>query len=80
MKRARWASLAALALLAALAASPRAAAEPARLLPPAREDGLLYVALGDSTVSGAGATRPEHNFVSRLAVPRRLGSRGARLG
>jgi lysophospholipase L1-like esterase len=63
--------LAALALLAALAASPRAAAEPARLLPPAREDGLLYVALGDSTVSGAGATRPEHNFVSRLAA--RLG-------
>jgi acyl-CoA thioesterase-1 len=71
MKPARWASLAALAMLAALATSPRAAAEPARTLPLAREDGLLYVALGDSTVSGAGATRPEHNFVSRLAA--RLG-------
>jgi lysophospholipase L1-like esterase len=71
MKPARWAILAALAVLAALAASSRAAAEPARMLPLAREDGLLYVALGDSTVSGAGASRVEHNFVSRLAA--RLG-------
>jgi lysophospholipase L1-like esterase len=71
MKSARCASLAALAILAALAAGPPAAAEPARMLPLAREDGLLYVAVGDSTVSGAGASRPEHNFVSRLAA--RLG-------
>jgi acyl-CoA thioesterase I len=65
------AGLAALAVLAALAAVSWAAAEPARMLPLAREDGLLYVALGDSTVSGAGSSRPEHNFVSRLLA--RLG-------
>jgi lysophospholipase L1-like esterase len=71
MNPAGRASLAALAVLAALAAGPPAAAEPARTLPLVRDDGLLYVALGDSTVSGAGASRPEHNFVSRLLA--RLG-------
>jgi lysophospholipase L1-like esterase len=59
-------AVAALAVLAALDTGPCAAAEPPRTLPAARGDGLLYVALGDSTVAGAGATRPEHDFVSRL--------------
>jgi lysophospholipase L1-like esterase len=37
-----------------------------RRLPEDRTRPLLYVALGDSTVEGIGASRPELNYVSRL--------------
>jgi acyl-CoA thioesterase I len=38
----------------------------ARTLPADRGADVLYVALGDSTVEGIGASRPELNYVSRL--------------
>jgi acyl-CoA thioesterase I len=38
----------------------------ARTLPADRHASVLYVALGDSTVEGIGASRPELNYVSRL--------------
>ncbi len=38
----------------------------ARRLPRDRQQPLHYVALGDSTVHGVGASSPEHNYVSRL--------------
>jgi acyl-CoA thioesterase-1 len=37
-----------------------------RALPADRSAAVLYVALGDSTVEGVGATSPDRNFVSRL--------------
>lgn len=37
-----------------------------RRLPEDRTRALVYVALGDSTVEGIGASRPERNYVSRL--------------
>ncbi|MBA2254674.1 MAG: SGNH/GDSL hydrolase family protein, partial [Chloroflexi bacterium] len=37
-----------------------------RTLPRDREAELVYVALGDSTVAGVGASRPELNYVGRL--------------
>jgi lysophospholipase L1-like esterase len=37
-----------------------------RALPADRGAPVLYVALGDSTVEGVGASRPELNYVSRL--------------
>jgi len=36
------------------------------MLPKDRTDAVLYVALGDSTVEGVGATTPERNYVSRV--------------
>jgi len=38
----------------------------ARMLPADRDAAIMYVALGDSTVEGVGASRPELNYVSRL--------------
>ena len=38
----------------------------ARALPADRSAAVLYVALGDSTVEGVGATSPHHNYVSRI--------------
>jgi lysophospholipase L1-like esterase len=38
----------------------------ARLLPPQPRASLLYVALGDSTVEGIGASSPARNYVARL--------------
>lgn len=38
----------------------------ARALPADRTSAVLYVALGDSTVEGVGATSPDRNYVSRL--------------
>ena len=40
--------------------------ENVRALPADRSAAVLYVALGDSTVEGVGATSPGRNFVSRL--------------
>ena len=37
-----------------------------RALPGDRSAAVLYVALGDSTVEGVGATSPDRNYVSRL--------------
>ena len=39
---------------------------PSRMLPADHTVTLTYVALGDSTVQGIGASRPEANYVSRL--------------
>src|SRR5262249_19802483 len=38
----------------------------ARVLPADRTAAIVYVALGDSTVEGVGATSPARNYVSRL--------------
>jgi acyl-CoA thioesterase-1 len=40
--------------------------EKVRMLPKDRGTAITYVALGDSTVSGVGASSPEKNYVSRL--------------
>ena len=40
--------------------------EGARTLPVDRDAAIQYVALGDSTVEGVGATRADFNYVSRL--------------
>ena len=56
-------------VLAALGAGAIAwaAPRPARpMLPERRDRPIVYVALGDSTVEGEGATRREANYVSRL--------------
>jgi lysophospholipase L1-like esterase len=37
-----------------------------RMLPRDRDVAVLYVALGDSTVAGLGASSPQTNYVSRL--------------
>jgi acyl-CoA thioesterase I len=42
------------------------APERPRLLPSDRGEPVIYVALGDSTVAGVGASRPERNYVSLL--------------
>jgi lysophospholipase L1-like esterase len=52
--------LAVLLVAAACSASGRPA------LPVDRSTAVLYVALGDSTVEGVGASSPERNYVSRL--------------
>lgn len=57
----------ALVLLATLlAACAGGRQDAARSLPADRSSAVLYVALGDSTVEGAGATHPDRNYVSRL--------------
>ena len=55
-------------MLAALLATACATGRPesVRTLPADRSAAVLYVALGDSTVEGVGATSPGRNFVSRL--------------
>jgi lysophospholipase L1-like esterase len=59
-------AVAVLALAALISACGGGRAERARTLP--RDNGapMLYVALGDSTVEGIGASRPSANYVSRL--------------
>ena len=49
------------------------------MLPADRDTEVLYVALGDSTVEGIGASRPELNYVSRLHARLREVYRHARL-
>jgi acyl-CoA thioesterase I len=60
-------------LLAALVAvactsgpAERRRADGARVLPANRGAAVLYVALGDSTVEGVGATGPDRNYVGQL--------------
>jgi len=55
-------------VLAALLATACATGHPerARTLPADRSAAVLYVALGDSTVEGVGASSPDRNYVSRL--------------
>jgi lysophospholipase L1-like esterase len=66
---ARLAALAAALAVAGCLGETRAgdaAAASARRLPAAPAAPLLYVALGDSTVEGVGATSPAHNYVGQL--------------
>ena len=49
-----------------LAACATGRPESPRALPADRGAGVMYVALGDSTVEGIGATTPDRNYVSRL--------------
>src|SRR5207244_2891774 len=51
----------------------------ARSLPAARDAEILYVALGDSTVEGVGASRHENNYVSLLHARLRAIYHNARL-
>ena len=55
-------------VLAALLATACATGRPesVRTLPADRSAAVLYVAIGDSTVEGVGATSPDRNYVSRL--------------
>ncbi len=57
-----------IAVLAALlgAACATGRLEDVRTLPADRAAAVLYVALGDSTVEGVGATSPDRNYVSQL--------------
>jgi acyl-CoA thioesterase-1 len=63
--------------MAAGCSSTRGAA--ARTLPADRDAEILYVALGDSTVEGVGASRSENNYVSLLHARLRAIYRNARL-
>ncbi|HKB24307.1 MAG TPA: SGNH/GDSL hydrolase family protein [Methylomirabilota bacterium] len=74
MNATRWA-LPALAALAAACAQQ----DGARLLPADRSPVVSYVALGDSTVEGVGASRPELNYVSRIHARLRAVYPSARL-
>ena len=68
------------ALLVALLAgcsSVRGAAS--RTLPADHDAAVMYVALGDSTVEGVGASRPDLNYVSRLHAYLRDVYRNARV-
>jgi lysophospholipase L1-like esterase len=63
----RW--LGPVALASALAiggCSSSASRAPGRTLPPDRNAPFVYVALGDSTVEGIGATSTARNYVSRI--------------
>jgi acyl-CoA thioesterase-1 len=78
--RARLPVLAASLLMAVLALAVASAADPAS--PPRAPDlehPLLYVALGDSTVYGVGATSPERSYVGQLYRRLRSIDPGARL-
>jgi lysophospholipase L1-like esterase len=68
---------AALAVAAGLALAACGEAPPE--LPAQRDAPLLYVALGDSTVEGVGASRPDRNYVSRLHARLRTVYPAARL-
>ena len=60
----RW--LLALVAIALVAGCSSARSASPRTLPADRNADLLYVALGDSTVEGIGASSPAANYVSRL--------------
>ena len=68
-------------VLAALLATACATGRPEsdRTLPADRSAAVLYVALGDSTVEGVGATSPDRNYVSRLHERLRAGYPSARV-
>ena len=61
------------------AASTTGRAEDVRALPADRSAAVLYVALGDSTVEGVGASRQENNYVSLLHARLRAIYHNARL-
>ena len=63
----------------ALAGCTSSRPEAARSLPAERGAAIMYVALGDSTVEGVGATSPERNYVGRLHERLRAVYPGARL-
>jgi len=69
----------ALAALAVLLLSACTGGRAERALPADRGTAVLYVALGDSTVEGVGATSPERNYVSRLHERLRTVYPGARV-
>src|SRR5206468_12289310 len=73
----RLAAASAISLLAGCSCTRGGAA--ARTLPAARDAPIVYVALGDSTVEGIGASRPELNYVSRLSARLREVYRHARV-
>lgn len=75
MNATRWAFPA----LATLAAAACAQQDGTRLLPADRSPVVAYVALGDSTVEGIGASRPELNYVSRIHARLRAVYPSARL-
>ena len=50
------------------AARVATAADGERVLPPRGTSGVVYVALGDSTVEGIGASSPDRNYPSRIAA------------
>lgn len=58
--------LLALTLAVALLLAGSAQVMPPRRLPSDRSTAVMYVALGDSTVYGVGASDPERNYVSRF--------------
>jgi lysophospholipase L1-like esterase len=65
----RLAALTAAAIVAGCVASPPPRESPSgapRLLPAAAAASILYIALGDSTVEGVGASAPARNYVGRL--------------
>jgi acyl-CoA thioesterase-1 len=62
----RWLRAGAAAALVVAAGCGWLSRGPARVLPVSRDAAVVYVALGDSTVEGIGASSPEHNYVSRL--------------
>lgn len=64
----RSTAVALVGLLASLGTSVAAPASPTRLrvLPADRDAPISYVALGDSTVEGVGASAPTYNYVSRI--------------
>jgi acyl-CoA thioesterase-1 len=57
-----------LALAVALPSVERLAQNPRPVLPRDSCREIVYVALGDSTAVGVGASGPEHNYVSRLTA------------
>lgn len=70
---------AALAVAAVVAGCSWTRGAAARTLPADRNADVRYVALGDSTVEGVGASRPELNYVSRLYTRLRDVYRNARV-
>ena len=62
------ASLVALSTLVLLATAPSGTRAAVRMLPADRSVEVVYVALGDSTVEGVGASTAAHNYVGRLAA------------
>jgi acyl-CoA thioesterase-1 len=67
---ARLGTVAALACIAGIVWSVRAAVndDGRRMLPPPRTSDMVYVALGDSTVAGIGATSAATNYASRIVA------------
>jgi acyl-CoA thioesterase-1 len=62
-------TLAVLLIVGSILWQTQAPAQPTRrMLPTDNGKEVTYIALGDSTVSGVGASSPEHTYVSQLAA------------